>query len=55
MSSKYNELLKNLRATFKRKGHNLNISDVLSHKGSAYKGKGNVNTDTKTFNKNRKG
>lgn len=54
MSKKYNEFLKGLRATFRRKGHNLNIGDVLSHKGSAYKGKGKINADTKTFNKGRK-
>lgn len=28
--------------------------EVYGHKGSAYKGKGNVNTDTETFNHPRK-
>lgn len=54
MSRKYNEFLKNLRATFRRKGHNLSADGVLSFKGSGYKGKGSINTEDKTFNKNRK-
>jgi hypothetical protein len=33
---------------------NQKIKEVYSHKGSGYKGKGNVNTDTAVFNKPRK-
>lgn len=34
-----------------RKG---SFKEVYAHKGSGYKGKGNVNTDTTTFNRLRK-
>lgn len=33
---------------------NQKIRDIYSHKGSGYKGKGNINTDSSVFNKPRK-
>jgi hypothetical protein len=54
MSSKFTEFLKNIKPSYKKKHLSVNETDVYSHKGSGYKGKGNVNTDTKTFNKPRK-
>ncbi len=55
MSKKYTDLLRKLRLRFVRKGHQLNFPEGLSHKGSSYKGKGQVNSDSKIFNKRRKG
>lgn len=53
MSNKFTEFIKNIKPSFKKKLNTVE-SAVYSHKGSAYKGKGSVNTDTKTFNKPRK-
>jgi len=54
MSSKFTEFLKNFKASFKKKPLTTTDSDVYNYTGSSYKGKGNVNADTKTFNKTRK-
>ena len=55
MSTKFSQFLKNVKTSFKKKLLTKNGSEGDSFKGSAYKGKGSVNTDTATFNKPRKG
>lgn len=40
---------------FPRKSEKFKSKEIYEHKGSGYKGKGKINTDTSTFNQPRKG